>query len=149
MVEWPWSLVASSLLGFLAVCLVSWGVVRLSYEAYNGWSFVQMFSSCFSQGRRQRGVSTGGQGSPSSSEGLTFSNIGPRVPSITVAYSGRRVSDEPNPIFEENDSYPEGGTYMVLIPLNSLKIARRKDLRWLQVRLEPSSPLHQLCLLLR
>ena len=52
------------------------------------------------------------QGSPSSSEGLTFSNIDPRVPWVTVAYSKRRISEETNPIFKEIHSHPEGGTYI-------------------------------------
>ena len=46
------------------------------------------------------------------SDSLTFSNVGPRVPSVTVAYSEMRVNKESNPIFEEIDSYPEGGTYI-------------------------------------
>ena len=55
---------------------------------------------------------TGSQGSPSLSKGLTFSNIGPRVPSVTVAYSGKRVKDEIDPIFEKIDNYLEGGAYI-------------------------------------
>ena len=54
----------------------------------------------------------GSQGSPSLSDGLTFSNIGPRVPSFTVTYSGRRLSEETDPIFKEINSYPKGGTYV-------------------------------------
>ena len=52
------------------------------------------------------------QGSHSSSDDLTFGNVGPRVPSVTIAYFGRRVSEESDPIFTEIDSYLEGGTYI-------------------------------------
>ena len=70
-----------------------------------------MSGSRVSQGRHQKRVASN-QGSPSSSDGFTFTNVGPRVPFVTVAYSGRRVSEESNPIFEEIDSYHEGGTYI-------------------------------------
>ena len=46
------------------------------------------------------------------SDGLTFTNVGPRVPSVTIVYSGKKVSEESNPLFEEIDSYPEVGTYI-------------------------------------
>ena len=54
----------------------------------------------------------GSQESPSASEGLTSSDIDHRVPSVTVAYSRKRISEETNPIFEKIDSYPKGGTYI-------------------------------------
>ena len=74
-----------------------------------------MSGSRISQGRRQRRVASS-QGSPSSSDGLTFTNVDPRTPSVVVAYARRRVSEESDSIFEEIDSYPEGGTYPDAIP---------------------------------
>ena len=68
---------------------------------------MQMSGSRISQGRHQRRVASS-QGSPSSSDDLAFTNVGPRVSSITVTYSGRKVSEESDPIFEEIDSYLEG-----------------------------------------
>ena len=85
--------------------------VLLSYGAYIGWSFVQMSGSCVSQGRRQRRVASS-QGSHSSNDDLTFGDVGPRVPTITIAYSGRRVSEESDLVYAEIDSYPEGRTYI-------------------------------------
>ena len=38
--------------------------------------------------------------------------VGSRVPSITIAYPGGRVSEESDPVFAEIDSYPEGTTYI-------------------------------------
>ena len=70
-----------------------------------------MSSSRVSQGRRQRKVASS-QGSYSLSDYLTFGNVGPKVPSATIAYSGRRVSEESDPIFAEIDSYHEGGSYI-------------------------------------
>ena len=71
-----------------------------------------MSSSHFSRGCPQRGVSTGSHGSPSSNDALTLLNVGPRVPYVTIAYFRSRVSEESDPIFEEINSYPEGGTYI-------------------------------------
>ena len=70
-----------------------------------------MSGSRISQGCRQRRVASS-QGSPSLSDGLAFTNVGPRVPSVTIVYSGKKVSEESNPLFEEIDSYPEVGTYI-------------------------------------
>ena len=64
-----------------------------------------MSGSRISQGRRQRRVASN-QGSHSSSDDLTFGDVGPRVPSVTIAYSGRRVSEEFDPVFAEIDNYP-------------------------------------------
>ena len=71
-----------------------------------------MFGSRVSQGRHQRKVASS-QGSLSSSDGLTFTNVGPRVPSVTIAYSGWRLNEESDPILEEIDSYHKGGTYIL------------------------------------
>ena len=109
-----------------------------------------MFGSHVSQGRRQRRVASS-QGSPNSSDGLTFINVCPRVPSVTVAYFGRRANYESDSIFEEIDFLREKLTFLtqfleqgqVFIPLTSLKVVRRKGLKWLQVPLELSSMLHR------
>ena len=85
--------------------------VPLRYGAYSGWSFVQMSGSHISQGHHQRRVASS-QGSHSSSDDLTFGDVGPRVPSVTIAYFGRRISEESDPIFVKIDNYPEGGTYI-------------------------------------
>ena len=69
-----------------------------------------MSGSCISQGHHQRRVASS-QGSPS--DGLTYTNVGPRIPSITNAYSWRRVSNESDPILNEIDSFLEGGTYIL------------------------------------
>ena len=106
-----------------------------------------MFGSHVSQGRRQRRVASS-QGSPSSSDGLTFTNVGPRVLSVTVAYSWRRVSKESNPTFEEIDSYPEGGTYIPdAIPQTGAGAYPTDFIEGSEEeRLELSSPLHRSCL---
>ena len=70
-----------------------------------------MSGSSVSQGRRQRRVASS-QGSYSLSDNLTLGDVGYGVPSVTIAYSRRRVSEESDLIFAEIDSYPEGGTYI-------------------------------------
>ena len=55
----------------------------------------------------------GSQQSHSSSEGLSLLDIGPRGPVVIVAYPGRRSSEETDSVFDEIDSYPEGGTYIL------------------------------------
>ena len=54
----------------------------------------------------------GYQGSSNSSEGLTLLDINHRVISVTVAYPGRRSSEQIDSIFKEIDSCLKGGTYI-------------------------------------
>ena len=44
---------------------------------------------------------------------MSLLDIGPRAPAITVAYSRRRLSEDADSVFDEIDSYHEGGTYIL------------------------------------
>ena len=76
------------------------------------------------------------QQSYSSSEGLSLSNISPRAPIVTIAYHGKRSSEETDSVFDEINSFPNGGLPSltpflkqgeVLTLLSLLRAARRRD----------------------
>ena len=107
----------------------------MSHGAYNGWSFVQMSGSRRDHSRRRRRVASS-QGSHTSHDDQYMGEVGSRVPSITIAYPGGRVSEESDPVFAEIDvtlreqliSLMPFLEELVLTLLILLKVAKRRDL---------------------